>query len=110
MSEKNTDTNEVKDKATLKAEKKAIRAENRAIRKLRRLLLRVWFFKNALTLIVMFVVILMACTVTGLIPESLPILGTYSYAMRDSLQTFLEIGDDEFYSTFGSITGVFTLL
>lgn len=55
-------------------------------------------------------VILLALTVTGLMPENLPVVGTYSYELKDSLKEFLEIGDSEFYSLFGSITGIFSLL
>lgn len=109
MTDFNTDTTVV-DQEQLKKERKAQKAEDKAIRKLRFLLLRVWFIKNAFTLVIMFIVILMAFTVTGLIPPTLPILGTFSYAIKDSLQNFLEIGDNEFYTMFGSITGMFTLL
>jgi len=55
-------------------------------------------------------VLLLAFTVTGLIPENLPLIGPYSYALKNALQDFLQIGDEEFYSLFGSITGIFTLL
>jgi len=58
----------------------------------------------------MITVLLMSVTVTGLLPQSVPVLGTFSYALRDSLQRFLEIGDNEFYSLFGSVTGLFSLL
>lgn len=105
-----TDVKTTIDKETLKKEERAKRAEDRAILRLRFLLIRVWFFKNVFTIGVMLIVILMAFTVTGLIPETLPILGTFSYAIKNSLKEFLEIGDNEFYSMFGSITGIFTLL
>jgi hypothetical protein len=57
-----------------------------------------------------FTVLLLAFTVTGLIPEDLPIIGPYSYSLKNGLQDFLQIGDEEFYSLFGSITGIFSLL
>jgi hypothetical protein len=109
MEDTNINTNIV-DKETLKKQRKEKRAEDRAIIRLRFLLIRVWFMKNAFTIVVMSIVILMAFTVTGLIPPTLPILGTFSYAVKDSLQEFLEIGDSDFYTMFGSITGIFTLL
>ena len=115
MDENNTNntTTTIDDAANekaLKKEKREQKLEKRAIRRLRCLLVRVWFLKNVFTITVMLIVVLMAATLTGLIPENLPILATFSYSIRDSLQTFLELGDDEFFTTFGSITGVFTLL
>lgn len=96
----------VVDKAAIRAE----RLEDKAVRKLRALLIRIWFIKNWFTILVIVTVILLAFTVTGLMPENLPVIGTYSYALKSGLQQFLEIGDQEFYTLFGSITGVFSLL
>lgn len=89
---------------------KAKKIEDKAIRRLRTLLIRIWFVKNWFTILIIMTVILLSLTVTGLMPESLPIIGTYSYALKDGLKEFLEIGDSEFYSLFGSITGIFSLL
>lgn len=89
---------------------KAKRIEDRAIRKLRNLLIRIWLIKNWFTIVIIITVILLSLTVTGLMPEHLPIIGTYSYALKDALKEFLQIGDSEFYSLFGSIAGIFSLL
>lgn len=94
----------------LELDKKSRKKEDAIVLRLRFLLIRVWFIKNWFTLFIIFIGMIIIAATAGLIPESMPVIGTFSYALKDKLQTFLEIGDEEFYSIFGSITGLLTLL
>lgn len=100
----------IKKKKLTKKEKRAQREEDRAVARLRFLLVRVWFIKNWFTLFVMFSVAVLTSATAGLIPETMPVLGPYSNYLKVAAQDFLEIGDSEFYSLFGSMTGAITLL
>lgn len=83
--------------------------KKKAIKKLRFLLLKVWFYKNWFTLLVVIVGILVAATMTGIMPINIPIIGKLSNAIKKYFNEFLTLGDKEYISLFGSLTGIFSI-
>ena len=83
--------------------------KKKAINKLRFLLLRVWFYKNWFTLLVVVTGILVAATVTGIMPINIPIIGKISNAIKQYFNEFLRLGEEGYMSLFGSLTGIFSI-
>lgn len=83
--------------------------KKKALRKLKGLLIRVWFFKNWFTIFTVIATILMVSTITGIIPETIPFIGTFSNAIKVRFQHFLEIDDSNYMSLFGAVSGIFSV-
>lgn len=83
--------------------------KKKAINKLRFLLLRVWFYKNWFTLLVVVGGILVAATMTGIMPINIPIIGKISDTIKQYFNEFLGLEDKGYMSLFGSLTGIFSI-